>query len=237
MNALFSWKLTATLSLILAATLLPAVASAGLIFQSATQGFQSLPAVALQNDLSLQQASGVHFQVTSTVQITAIGASLDGTGILFGEIYALSGPTGLPSGDPFNTVPLARVNFTPAPDDFLDFLLPLSITLDPGSYGLVFGATAGATGNMPTTGTDFPGINTFSYFFYQAGLLSFKPSGFWQNAGSDNERFIIQGTVVGTAVPEPGSIGLGIVGLLLVLAIDRNIAKGGPLKYGVHGLR
>jgi hypothetical protein len=114
MNALFAGRLTATLSFILAATLFPGAARAGLIFQSATQGFQMFPSVVLQNDSSLQQASGVHFQVTSTVQVTAIGASLYGTGIFFGEIYALSSLSALPSGDPFNTLPLARVNFTPA---------------------------------------------------------------------------------------------------------------------------
>ena len=172
-----------------------------------------IPSVVLQNDASLQQASGVHFQVTSTVLVTAIGASLYGTGVFFGEIYGLSSLSALPSGDPFNTLPLARVNFTPAANSFLDFLVPISVTLNPGFYGLVFGATPGANGGMPTTGTDFPGINTFSYFFYDAGLLSSKPSGFWQNAGSDNERFIIQGTVV----PEPASMGLGIVGLMLFL--------------------
>jgi hypothetical protein len=117
-NAVFSGTLTAKLSFILAVTVLPGVARAGLIFQSATQGLQMIPSVVLQNDLSLQQASRVHFQLTSTVQVTAIGASLYGTGVFFGEIYALSSLSALPSGDPFNTLPLARVNFTPAPIAF-----------------------------------------------------------------------------------------------------------------------
>jgi hypothetical protein len=212
---------SAKLSRILSATMLLPAAHAGLIFQSATLGSQQFPGGTVQNTPQLDQALGVHFLLTSTVQVTEIETELWGPtsppNQLYAEIYALSGPTAFPSGDPFDTAPLARAFFT-APSTLQDVFVPLSVTLAPGSYALVFGSVPSSgtayEGLIPETGTDLAGITSQSYLAYESGQLSATPGGSWENGAIDKTPFVVEGNVV----PEPATISIGIFGLILVFA-------------------
>jgi hypothetical protein len=211
------------------ACLLTARADASIIFASATLGTANGPAVVIENDSGAQFALGVRFSIASTVEVTAIGGGVWSLtkGNLFGEIYALNGPSDLPVGDPLSAGSLARVSFA-APPSLEDVRIPLLITPTPGYYGLVFGAydngsgggTIGPTANglMTIDGTDLPGTSTSSYFEYSASNLPVAtgghPSAGWIQGGFDNARFVLEGT----AVPEPGTF-VPAVGGLIFLAI------------------
>jgi len=180
-------KANSAAGLLLAATLLlPTGAGASIIFQSATLGTTDGPSVVIENDSTFEFALGVRFQVTSTVQVTGIGGGVWSLTQreLFGELFALSGPADLPSGDPLNSDPLALVSFV-APTSLQDFSVPLSITLTPGYYGLVFGAYPSgsvggvigpeASGLMTIDGSDLPGTDASSYFEYAATTIQVSP--------------------------------------------------------------
>jgi hypothetical protein len=92
-----------------------------------------------------------------------------------------------------------------------DFLTPLSATLAPGSYALVFGAgqfDSSGAGFMPTNNTDLPGT---SYFTWN-GFTST-----WQNASTTGLRFV----VTGTAVPEASTAVLSIISIVIVWIFRR----------------
>jgi hypothetical protein len=136
------------------------------------------------------------------------GQFIYGSGSIFGVIVPLSGPAGLPSGVELSgTNVLAETTFTPpASSNFVvnDYQTPLSVTLQPGSYGLVFGTGEfGATGTASlTNNTSFLGLQ--SYFDW------YPPQGGWVQGTFPSSRFVIEGTVV----PEPVSMGLLTVGLV-----------------------
>ena len=150
------------------------------------------------------------------MQVDHIGGHLSGSAgrDIFGAIVALMSPNALPSGSPFNPGEvLAFTTFT-TPSPSTDVLTPLSVTLAPGTYGLVFGSGLfGATGDsaMPNNNSDIPG--SASYFTWVAG------TGPWRNVvpPSANIRFVVTGTPgPGAPIPEPGTLlllGSGIVGM------------------------
>jgi hypothetical protein len=145
---------------------------------------------------------GSRFSLTNTVQVTEIGGHLvefEG-GSLFGAIIGLSSPTALPSGRPFDPGEvLASTTFT-APSFSEDVLIPLSVTLPPGDYALVFGSGLfGATGRgaMPLNNTDIPG--SASYFTW------FGNPNVWMDTQFRNLRFV----VLGNPAPAPGTTPLG----------------------------
>jgi hypothetical protein len=154
------------------------------------------------------QLLGSRFSVTSTVQVGSIGGHIVQTsGLnLFGAIIALSGPSALPTGSPLaGAEVIATTTFT-GPFPSADILVPLSVTLSPGDYALVFGSQLfGATGSgsMPMTNTDLPGA---SYFFWNAG------SSQWFNSGFTNARFVVSTS----SVPEPSTLALFATGLALL---------------------
>ena len=85
---------------------------------------------------------GSRFSVYNTVEVESVGGHLrgdSGSGTLFAAIISLSSPTALPSGSPFDMTTVANTVFSAAyPSD--DILVPLSVTLNPGHYALVFGS-------------------------------------------------------------------------------------------------
>src|SRR5262249_34890169 len=98
---------------------------------------------------------GARFHVSGTVAVDHIGAHFvksDG-GLIYGAIASLTGSPGLPPDTPGTFNPLAVTTFTPVKG--ADQLVPLSATLGPGDYALVFGsARFGATGMAAIGGGD-----------------------------------------------------------------------------------
>jgi hypothetical protein len=90
---------------------------------------------------------GARFQVLAPTLVDHIGGHLSGiSGQIFGAIIPLSGPTDLPSSSTVAPIALAATTFMP-PNPSNDVLVPLSVTLAPGWYALIFGSHEfGATG-------------------------------------------------------------------------------------------
>src|SRR5262249_10360561 len=106
-----------------------------------------------------QQYVGARFHVEDTVVVDHIGGHLLGdpppaSATLFGAISPLSGPTAFPAD---NLTPLAMTTLSP-PFPSEDILVPLSVTLNPGDYALVFGSGlfgADGAGSMATSADQF----------------------------------------------------------------------------------
>jgi hypothetical protein len=197
--------------LLLAMSISPA--RADLIYQSATLGPTGQTSGGIVSDGSFPQFLGARFTIASAVEVSQIGGHIaNESGDLFGAIVALSGPTAFPTGAPFsNTEVVASTDFNPGTPSS-DFVTPLTATLEPGTYALVFGSgTLGATagnGFMPTDNTDLPGA---SYIVWNGFTDK------WSNSSVDGLRF----EVYGTFVPEPSSITLAAVALALAFGFRR----------------
>jgi len=158
------------------------------------------------------QYLGSRFHVDRLVEVEAVGGHmfLFQPGQLFGAIVSLSGPTALPSGNPFDATTLATVLFTPPPLSD-DILVPLAVTLSPGDYALIFGGEqfgASGQGAMPFNNIDIPGHA--SYFRWD------QKDQLWRNSFQGNTRFVVTG-----AIPEPGMFALMLFGLTGVAAYQR----------------
>lgn len=202
------------------------LAQAGVIFVSASLGPTGVtsPGLVIFNVPGFgAQFLGARFHLDSTKQITAIGGHLvrntNTSGILFGAIFPLSGPMAVPTGNPFDSAPLASTAFIPAATS-TDFRTPLSLTVGPGDYGLVFGAglfgsPAGAEGDLITNGADLPGVSSATYFGWHGAMMT--PLGsvpaHWDTMGGPNERFVVEGN----DVPEPASLGLFCAGACVLV--------------------
>ncbi len=181
----------------------------GIIFESAKlgrtgeYGGYALEGPSPPPHFNFEQYLGARFYLDTDVRITAIGGHVVGfgnpqmSGQLFGAIVPLSGPAGLPTGSPFDSITLASVVFRgPYPSG--DVLVPLVATVPPGYYGLIFGAGQfGAEvpsdfkslwgGAMPDNNRDIPG--QASYFNYGYWSLRWDDN----NAEDDNMRFVVYG--------------------------------------------
>lgn len=170
------------------------------------------------NSAHATQYLASRFTLSQTSAITAIGGNiflfpwLDNE--LFGAIVALSSaPSALPSFLPsqLSSNTLAYTTFSP-PTASSDFRTPLSVTLNAGTYALIFGAGQWDTsgwGSMPFAGqSNLPGSSYFSgHLFTNA----------WFDGGVTRMRFVVEGSV--SPVPLPAALplfatGLGVMGLL-----------------------
>lgn len=183
---------------------------ASVIWESATMG----PAPAFSGySLNTNQFLGARFQVTSPVQVSAIGGHLwenSGTGTFFGAIVELSGPTALPTGSPFDLTLVASTTFV-APSLSSDYRTPLSVALATGYYGLIFGAgqlgSSSGVGAMPWNNSDLPGA---SYFWWNG------TTGNWVPGTDTGMRFVVEGP--SSEIPEPSTfvlLGTSLLGLAL----------------------
>ncbi len=199
----------------------PARADA-ILFQTATLDPSALAA---DNTLVLQgdgtsagsNAIGADFTVTQAVTVTSIGAAFAetaltaGTGPIFGAIVSVDPVTGLPT-QPLELLPsitLADTLFTPTTDG--DTSAALSVTLSPGSYGVVFGSGLfGAAGVADLlVGNDTVGAPSI----FNNGFAPFAQDPF----DTDVRLF------VAAAVPEPGSFVMLLTGGLVLAAMRRRI--------------
>jgi hypothetical protein len=156
------------------------------------------------------QFLGSRFSVDRVVEVEFVGGHLWGIdGTLFAALVALSSPTALPSGSPFDMTTVATTVFTPQyPSN--DTFFPLPVTLIPGDYALIFGSgqfgAEGVFAAMPEVNFDIPG--QASYFVW---------STLYGQMWNESENLIsrIRFVVIGTVVPEPNSarlFGLGSLG-------------------------
>ncbi|MHC4742135.1 MAG: SdrD B-like domain-containing protein, partial [Planctomycetota bacterium] len=136
---------------------------------------------------------GSRFYVDRTVNVTSIGGHLvewQG-GAFFGAIVSLSNMYDLPNGFPFlGAEVVASTVFDPGYPSS-DFRTPLSVTLWPGSYALIFGSgefgAFNGVGAMPYSGqTDIGG----------ASYILWNGSGWWESA-SGQARFVVEGMYEG----------------------------------------
>lgn len=217
------------------------IASLLLLVPFAAQGavvFASAPLVPLGQSTSLTIASwselGVRFHIATPTQVTAVGGSLSTLppsyphtapdwAELFAAIYPLSSATAFPNGAPSVAVPVASTVFTP---DFpsTDFRTPLSVVLQPGWYGLVFGAGAFGSPSYAVGQMDVNGFFGEGPFFEWGEFAGVFGSGdfVWDDSGNyPTERFVVEGQPV---APEPDTLPALAAGLLLLFASRRKAA-------------
>lgn len=165
-------------------------APAEIIHESAMLGPTGISSGA---NLYQAQFLGARFHIDRRVDVTAVGGHLtmhlgfEGQ-TLFAAIVPLEGPDALPLGEPFGEGEVIASAVFSAGFPSSDVRVPLSVTLDPGYYGLIFGTGLfGATGEggMPLNNYDLPGA---SYLFWNGFV--------WFGDPFDGARFVVEGDVV-----------------------------------------
>jgi hypothetical protein len=114
---------------------------------------------------------GSRFYVDEQVEVSTIGGHLleYTAGTVFGAIVSLSGPTALPFGSPLHPAEVAGSVVFTLPYASMDFRVPLSATLGPGDYALIFGsdqfgASVSGAGLIPGPGqSNLPGASYFAW--------------------------------------------------------------------------
>ncbi|MGV0024461.1 hypothetical protein ACFE35_05630 [Phormidesmis priestleyi ANT.L61.2] len=141
------------------------------------------------------QYLGWRFKVTAPFQVTQIGGHLVGDGggkPVFGAIVRLSSPTAFPTA--FPPAPgevVASATFIPPSaltTKSQDVRIPLSASLPPGNYALIFGSTTrlGGIARLPINNSSLPGS---TYFLSGGGTYqNLDPS-----TGLTNIRFVVEG--------------------------------------------
>ncbi len=165
------------------------------------------------------QYEGCRFHVSQLTLVDHVGGDAGGdpgSGQLFAAIAALTSPNGFPDLTPKEFQPLAITTFVPSLADG-DKLVPLSVLLPTGDYGLIFGSDRfGATGNG---GVSRQHVETLQASFFQGSIESTTSNGVWNNdSGLHNERFL----VFGTTVPEPAASMMVILSGCIVISVNRN---------------
>ncbi len=143
---------------------------------------------------------GWRFETSVPVAVEQVGGHMyaipDQPGDIFAALVRLPSLTSMPEGSPFTETELvAETTFRPNfPSD--NFLTPLSATLIPGSYALVFGSglfdAVGGAGLV--NGSDQPYIlptSKSSYLSWQVPTPGSPPM--WLPAQAENMRFVVVG--------------------------------------------
>jgi hypothetical protein len=146
--------------------------------------------------ISSFQFLGWRFQLTDTLQVTYIGGhlgSLSPNNEIFGAIVPLSGSNALPQGNlsqPEEVLAATSFSFSPVFTSN-DVIVPLSVTLNPGNYALVFGSGLfGASGAAVMPSNNNPNFPGSSYFFSNVN------NGFaWVSGGLSGTRFFVKGEI------------------------------------------
>jgi hypothetical protein len=151
---------------------------------------------------TVDQFLGWRFQLNNTLQVTDVGGYLSSYGNIFAAIVSLSSPTALPQGNPFLPGEILASTTFDAGFQRQNVITPLSIKLNPGNYGLIFGSglfSASGEGSMLFNFGDFPEA---SYFVWGRAPLGASIRTGWYNGASD-VRFVVMGqSVTTTSIPE-----------------------------------
>ena len=158
------------------------------------------------------QYLGARFEFTEQVEVESVGGEFVNLyGSFFAAIVPLDSMAALPQGDPSQGIPFNpgevltyetfSVSQYPSPPQIRT--IPLSVTLDPGVYGVVFGAGL--------YGTSCNSVSGMPRYHSVAGSSGFFWSSLWSNAYDDQNRIQI------TLVPEPTTMGLLAMGGLALL--------------------
>lgn len=206
MGRILGWALAAALTAAAATSV-----HAATLFESATQG----PAV--QNfgfGLGVNQYLAARFTLDAPAHVQEIGGYIGGSTdehVLFGAIIALTSPSALPTGAPFDPGEvIASTTFAPGYDPdppYREYVAPLAVDLAAGAYALVFGA--GRFGSPVSDGGGMGGLNgdipgSADYFFWDGTQ--------WKEDGFSGARFL----VFGEPIPEPSALSLLIAPLIVV---------------------
>lgn len=195
---------SAAVAIALISASLSSVAEAGTVYQSAAYTGADTGEYILSSD----DLIGAAFTLTQKTTITAIGAQFGGfpAGQIFGAIVPVSSSTLLPtfSSSNIEANSLAHVVFSVPTATAIDLAEALSVTLNAGTYGVVFGSGAfGANGNAGLGFMNDPvgSPNLFRSFF----------SNDWEAFGDTGVRLFVEGDAVG-AVPEPTTWAMMLIG-------------------------
>jgi hypothetical protein len=206
----------------------PVICGAATILETATRGPSgNIAGVSLVASTDI----GARFHLDHETLIDHIGGEFfqdgDPSALTFGAITALS-PSGFPVGGPSTFQPLAETTFVAVQGQDLDLMIPLSVTLPPGDYALIFGGNRfGATtsndngpssmpfNNVPTSQASF--FTTNPVIYASEAVQDENPP--WSNATNPNAAFRF--LITGTPVPEPSTVILAALGGLALLANRR----------------
>lgn len=153
---------------------------------------------------------GARFELTTTAITTAIGghvlAEVDLDGTFFGAIVKLDGPDDLPDSTDLSTPDVLGTTSLVFPDPSDDAFGELSLELDPGWYGVIFGAGLFGTDGLGGMPRNNPVANATSFFAMRVGLpWATPPIGLY-----DGSRFVVRGL----PVPEP--LAMAMTGTLVI---------------------
>jgi hypothetical protein len=201
-------------------------ASGGVLYQTATMGVPSSAGLSITQ----LQFLGARFTLNSSSVISdiigEIGSFGGGNPEMFMALFQLSGPDTFPSnvvGTPFANAPLYSTTFN-ASSPGGDISFPVSLSVQPGTYAVVFGtglfgaSTAGTAGGYMPFGVSSgnvvqPGADLITWYDDTGAQNSSLAK--WHNGTNQGERFVVQGDTT----PEPGSallIGSGITAMALL---------------------
>jgi hypothetical protein len=207
-NTRSNWpcRAAAAIAFGLMAALTAGVADAGVVYQSASYTGQDTGEYIIDDD----NIMGAVFTVTQKTNVTAIGGQFGGypSGDIFGAILPVDPATGVPPGSTADlaAIDIAHVTFAVPTVTAVDLVVPLSVTLNPGTYALAFGTDQfGATG--------YAGMGDLNNPVGSPDLIRSFFSTDWEAFDDTGVRFV----VYSAAVPEPAAwammlIGFGAVG-------------------------
>lgn len=206
-------------SMLIAISLLTAIvvpARADTIFQTATYTGVDNGEFIIQSTPNFTRFVGASFTISQRTDVTGIGAQFGGfpSGTVFGAIVPLASLTALPAGAPsqLESISLGDVVFAVA-GGIHDVLQPLSVTLDPGTYGIIFGSGLFGASGFAGLGDGNATVGSPNFFDFQQVA---SPN--WKVLNADGVRLFVEGNVV-AAVPEPSTWAMIILGFAGIGAV------------------